>query len=308
MSNEAYARARKQGLKEYHSRMQRQENPYLPVLSEIEEKLNTLSHVPLGLVQVPAEKIVGTASKGRTNAFAANFMPLLAPGTEFSAKWRRLYEGVYQDGLKQPVTALEYMNRFYLVEGNKRVSVMKYLDAVSVEAEVTRVIPPRTDELENKIYYEFLPFYKDTQINYIWFSRLGGFSRICELTGKRPGERWTTDERENFAAVYTRFRIEYKAMNGDRLPITTGDAFLIYLKACGYEDARKKYSQDIRAELKALWGEFEKGVNKEENIALIMQPEEHKVSAGAGLLNSLFPRGSKRREFLLRIYKKLFNR
>lgn len=287
MTRELYAKARKLGLKEYHARMQRQENPYLPVLFEIEGELNALSRVPLGLIQVPLNKIVGTASKGRTNAFAANFMPLLDPGSEFCAKWCRLYEGVSRDGLRQPVTVLEYLNKFYLVEGNKRVSVMKYLDAVSIEAEVTRVIPKRTDELENKIYFEFLPFYKDTQINYIWFSRLGGFERVYALTGKQPGERWDEDERRNFETVYTRFRSEYKALNGDRLPITTGDAFLVYLDACGYEGACQKFSQEIRPELKALWGEFEK-ISNEENIALIMQPEEVKKNAGAGLLNSLF--------------------
>lgn len=285
MSRELYAKARKMGLKEYHARMQRQENPYLPVLFEIETELNALSRIPLGLMQIPLNKIVGTAAKGRTNAFAANFMPILDPGSEFCAKWCRLYESVRQEGMRQPITVLEYLNKFYLVEGNKRVSVMKFLDAVSIEAEVTRVIPKRTDELENKIYFEFLSFYKDTQINSIWFSHLGGFERIYEIVGKQPGQRWDEEERRNFETAYTRFRFEYKALNGDRFPITTGDAFIIYLDACGYEDACKKYSQEIRAELKALWGEFEK-TSHEENIALIMQAEELKKSAG--LLNSLF--------------------
>ena len=38
MSEEAYARARKLGLKEYHGRMQRHQNPFLPVLEEIDER------------------------------------------------------------------------------------------------------------------------------------------------------------------------------------------------------------------------------------------------------------------------------
>ena len=58
MGEEAYARARKMGLKEYHGRMQRQENPFLPVLEEIEERMNALSHVPLGLMQIPLGAIV----------------------------------------------------------------------------------------------------------------------------------------------------------------------------------------------------------------------------------------------------------
>ena len=32
-----------------------------------------------------------------------------------------LYDGIVEDGLRQPIVALEYYNRFYIVEGNKRV-------------------------------------------------------------------------------------------------------------------------------------------------------------------------------------------
>ena len=70
----------------------------LPVLAEIEEKLNVLSRVPLGIQQVPLSKVVGTASRGRTSAFAANFMPLLDQASEFSHKWATLYDSIVADG------------------------------------------------------------------------------------------------------------------------------------------------------------------------------------------------------------------
>ena len=283
---DVYFRARKLALKEYHARMQRHENPFLPVLAEIDESLNALSRVPLGLVQAPLSKVVGTASKGRTNAFAANFMPLLDQGSEFSMKWNTLYNSVVEDGLRQPVKAYEYLNRFYLIEGNKRVSVMKFLDAVAIEAEVTRVIPARTDDIENQIYFEFLPFYNDTKINYLWFSKQGSFLRLCELTGHTPGEKWSSEELTDFQAAYMRFRAVYKAREaGHNLPITTGDAFLIYLKACGYADAPKKLDREIKNEVGALWAEFEKD-KQPENVALIMQPQE--LKQGKSLLTKLF--------------------
>lgn len=292
VGQDAYARARRSGLKEYHARMQRRESPFLPVLEEIEERLNALSHVPLGLHQIPLSKVVGTASKGRTNAFAANFMPILDPGCEFATKWGVLYEGIVEQGLNQPVKVLEYLNRYYLVEGNKRVSVMKFLSSVSIEAEVTRVMPRRTDDPENVMYFEFLPFYNDTQINYLWFSKPGSYARLYELTGKKPGERWTSEERSDFLAAYMRFRNEYKtreaASDRGKLPATTGDAFLIYLEACGYADAPKKFEPQLRSEVKALWGEFEKD-KEAENVALIMKPDELKQnSKGSSLLNTLF--------------------
>ena len=299
MSEEAYARARKLGLKEYHGRMQRHQNPFLPVLEEIDERLNALSHVPLGLVQIPLNKVVGTASKGRTNAFAANFMPILDPGSEFSAKWSMLYGGIVEQGLNQPVKVLEYLNQYYLVEGNKRVSVMKFLDSIYIEAEVVRVLPPRSDEPDNVLTYEYLPFYNDTGINYLWFSKPGSVARLYELTGRTPGEKWTSEQRSDFSAAYLRFRTEYKAREAisdrKKLPATTGDAFLIYLEACGYADAPKKFEPQLKDEVKALWGEFEKD-KRAENVALIMKPDE--LKQGGGLLNTLFGPSSVKVAFL----------
>ena len=50
--------------------------------------------------------------------------------------------------MNQPITVLEYMGYYYVIEGNKRASVMKYLDARDIEADVTRVYPPRSDDPE----------------------------------------------------------------------------------------------------------------------------------------------------------------
>ena len=291
MGEEAYARARRIGLKEYHSRIQKRVSPYLPVLEEIEEQMNALSHVPVGLIQIPLKKVIGTASKGRTNAFAANFMPILDPGSEFSTKWGILYEGIVEQGLNQPIKVLEYLNQYYLVEGNKRVSVMKFLDSIYIEAEVTRILPKRTEEPENVLYFEYLPFFNDTGVNYLWFSQPGSVQKLYELTGKTPGEKWTSEERSDFLAAFMRFRAEYKLREASsdpkKLPATTGDAFLVYLEACGYADAPKKFEPQLRDELKALWGEFEK-TKEPENVTLVLKPEEPKAKGGAALLNTLF--------------------
>ena len=141
MTMEDYILARREGLRELHSMQLRGEDPGLPVLSELVPSLNHLTQVPLGLVQIGIDQIAGTATKGRTTAFSRGFLPLLDPNSEFASKWSQLFDGVVEEGLRQPVTALEYYNRFYIVEGNKRVSVMRRLDAVFIEANVTRVLP-----------------------------------------------------------------------------------------------------------------------------------------------------------------------
>ena len=196
----AYIKAKKLGSKAYHAAVQRHETPYLPVLDEVAPDNLSYPHVNLGLVTIPMDRVVGTGTRGRTNAFACNFMPMLEEGSEFSGKWSHLYASVVENGVREPIKALEYMNKYYVVEGNKRVSVLKYLGSPMMEAEVTRIIPPRTGEKENNIYFEFLDFYKDTQINYIWFSDEGGFAQLYDLTGKTPGVKWTAEEQADFRA------------------------------------------------------------------------------------------------------------
>ena len=119
----------------------------LPVLDELVPPEKLLSTVDLGVVSVPAEFIVGTKSRGRTEAFASNFMPLLPLKTEFAGKWAALCSAHLAEGIREPVKVYEYFNRFYVAEGNKRVSVLKFFDAPTIPAHVIRVLPERFAEL-----------------------------------------------------------------------------------------------------------------------------------------------------------------
>ena len=122
-------------------------------------------------------------------------MPLLEENSEFARKWIALYNAHIEEGIRDPVKAVEFMNRFYVVEGNKRVSVLKYVDAVSIQAEVTRLVPQKTDTKENRIYYEFMDFYRSTAINYLDFSQEGCYSRLLAVLGKSSDAPWTDDEK-----------------------------------------------------------------------------------------------------------------
>ena len=86
----AYIKAKKLGSKAYHAAVQRHETPYLPVLDEVAPDNLSYPHVNLGLVTIPMDRVVGTGTRGRTNAFACNFMPMLEEGSEFSGKWSHL--------------------------------------------------------------------------------------------------------------------------------------------------------------------------------------------------------------------------
>ena len=166
MSTEIYEKVYRLATIDFHSKTLKGMYPYLQVLDEILSYTTIVSKADLGLVDIPIDQIAGTKTAGRTNAFASNFMPLLPKDSEFAAKWCRLYEAHLEEGIREPIRAYEFMNRFYVQEGNKRVSVLKYCDAVTVPAYVTRLIPEPDDSDESKIYYEFLDFYENTGIIY----------------------------------------------------------------------------------------------------------------------------------------------
>lgn len=276
MSMQDYEKAYKLGKKEYQRRLMEGKRPTLKVLDEILPSKGSYSEVPLGLVQIPLDQIVGTKTDARSNAFARNFMPILKEGSEFALKWARLCDAQVEEGIREPIKAYEYMNKFYVVEGNKRVSVLKYFEVDMIAGNVTRIIPKSTEELENKIYYEFLDFYELSKINYVWFSQEGSFAELQESVGKQPGEVWTEDECLEFKSLYTKFKMEYQeTIDGDIAVVS--EAFLQFIKIHGYAEACAMSLPELKKMMKKTKEEFEL-LRKEDDIQIKMDPTEDKKS------------------------------
>ena len=121
-----YTRARKLAQKTYRQDMAEKRYPYLRVLDELLPFAQTVGEQDLGLIEIPIDLIAGTKTAGRTNAFASNFMPLLDETSEFAAKWSVLCDSHIAEGIREPVIACEFMNSYYIIEGNKRVSCLLY--------------------------------------------------------------------------------------------------------------------------------------------------------------------------------------
>lgn len=270
---EDYKNALKSGQRAYRACVARGQSPYLAVLDDILVNVNIVAQEPLGLVEIPAESIVGTKTSGRHTAFAPNFMPLLEPDTEFAGKWSNLCDAHLDEGIHTPIIAYEFLNKFYVQEGNKRVSVLKYFDAVRIAGTVTRLVPERNDSLENRIYYEFLDFYKLSKVNDVHFSRLGGYAKLQTLVCKASGESWTDDDRLSFSAFYTMFRQQFLALGGGGLNLTAGDAMLVYLSVYRYADACESTPSQVKQNLEKLWDEV-KVLTEPQAVALSLEPKQ----------------------------------
>lgn len=282
MSMEDYSKAYKLGRKDYQARMMEGKQPTLLILDDILPPKGEFREVPLGLVQIPIDQIVGTKTDSRSNAFSGNFMPILKEDSEFAMKWGRLSTSHVEEGIREPIKAYEYMNKFYVEEGNKRVSVMKFFDVLSIPGTVTRIIPKRSEEKENKIYYEFLDFYEVSKVNYIWFSETGSFQKLLEVMGKKPDEMWTDDEKLDFSSVYRRFVAEYNSQGGNKLKTTPGDAFLSFISLHGYREVYDMTTSQMKNMISKTWEEFNL-LEESEDVDLKMDPTKEKKT----LFNSL---------------------
>ena len=244
MYREDYRKARQMGLKEVKRCQAQGASACLPVLDDILSAEVTCGEVDLGLSEIPIELIVGTRSAGRSNAFSRTFLPLMDEDSEFAHKWTALCKAHMDEGITDPIKAYEYMHTFYVVEGHKRVSVLRYFGAVSISAEVTRILPDRNDSIASRIYYEFVDFHRLSKINYLWFSGVGRFARLQAAVGKAPDEVWTDDERRKFFSFYTGFSALYGDKSAKEMSarLTVADAMLLYLEFFGYDQV-KTFSQ-----------------------------------------------------------------
>lgn len=284
-----YMGALKQGRRQYQSAVMKGEYPYLPVLDEILANTDIVSEVSLGIIDVPLEKIVGTKTQGRTQAFANNFMPLLGEKTEFGAKWAYLYDHQIEEGIHDPIIAYEFMNRYYVQEGNKRVSVLKFVHAYSITASVIRLIPKRSDDRDTKLYYEFLDFYQVSFNCDVWFSHEGGYGRLLKVMGKVPGEVWDEDTRMYFKASYDLFSRVFQGFRTDEMEMTASDAFLIYAEIFGYDMVKNRTEDQMKKDLAKIKDELMLTA-RGSRIELIEQPR--KVDApSAKLINWRKPAG-----------------
>lgn len=253
---ETYAKARKLALKSFRENSSKGSYPYLQALDDILPMTSTAAEEELGIMDIPTELIAGTKSKARTTAFADNFMPLLSEKTEFAMKWEKLYETHQEEGIRDPVEVYEFLNHFYVAEGNKRVSILKYCHAPMIQASVTRILPEKNDAPENKLYYEYLDFYRLTKINYFYFSQIGSYKKLLKLLGKSEDEIWQEEERRDFRAIYIRFKNAFYKQKGERLSLTCGDAFLCYLSVYGYRDLLWKNEEKLQKDVEKIWNDL----------------------------------------------------
>ena len=268
-----YEKARKEGERAYRRAVMSGEYPYLPALNAMVQYVDKLPERILGIKEIPIEMIVGTKTVGRQNAFANNFMPLVDPGSEFAMKWSSLYDSAMEEGIRDPVKAYEYLNKFYVEEGNKRVSVSRFIGAVSIPAQVIRILPPKTEDPSSKIYYEFIKFYDVTGLFEITFSKEGSYVKLADHFGLDLEKAWPDELVNDLRSAFVVFTKCYKLRPAGKRGLTVGDAFLLYLEVFEIDSLLYDPENLIRHKIQKLRNEYAALTNAD-SIELVRGPEE----------------------------------
>jgi len=254
VSKTAYLSARKLGRKYLSEHEDDETKGYLPVLDDRLRGVEILGEIKLGNHEIPLRKIIGTRTAARSNSFAANWMPLLAEDTEFAAKWRNVYASQLQEGIRESIKVYEYINRYYVLEGNKRVSILNYVGAASINADVIRLIPERDESnTEISIYYEFLDYDKRLFFDNLWFSKKGRFKYLVKKSQNFLSEHPEIGlDIESFInQIHRTFRAAYKRVGLDTPGVTTGDALNVYIDIFGFP--WKVAARELQSNIKRMY-------------------------------------------------------
>ena len=274
VATEEFIQALKLGQKEYKEASAAGKQLHPLVLDELLSDDIAESVIDVGLVDIPAERIVGVKSSGRVTAFSATFRPLLDLKTEFGAKWVSLCEAhLGETGITDPIQCYEYLGNFYVQEGNKRVSVLRHFESPQIPGYVKRILPNKTEEPRIQAYYEFLEFYKDTKLYQPQFRRPGDYGKLLKYLGKAKGEPWTEEERRTFRSYYHYFTEAFAAVGKDA-DVIPEEALLLWLEIYPYRNLASFSTRELKNSIATLWEDMVTNT-KEESVKFQTIAEEN---------------------------------
>ena len=283
-AREEYLRAQKAALKQ----LKDEALPPEPlVLDDILPAGGSDRYIDVGVVEIPADRIVGTKSAGRTGALSYGFLPLLDVNTEFAAKWISLCAAHLTDGIREPALCYEYLGNFYVQEGNKRISVLRAFGAPRITAEVRRVMPKEGTE-EAAAYGEFLEYYKGSRLYEPRYTTPGSYQKLLSALGKDFGQEWSQWEKRTFSSYLQYFREAFAAAAPGKTELSWEEGLLLWLELYPFRDIGKLNAEELEDVVRALLPDME-AIADEDAVELETQLRETSASIGTKLTRLILP-------------------
>lgn len=253
-----YQKAYARGMKSLEEKKKQRHTAYPTALHTLLSEKTTTYRMDLGRLLIPTNLIVGASGKTEDILlYTREFLPVSEPDTPYADSWRALYKTCFCEGMfAAPVVCYEYLGRFYVRDGLKRVSVAKWMGLSSIAAKVVRILPVCFDSREVVLYYEFLSQYRRTKLYQIQFTQTGFFDKFQAALGRDPGYRWTDADRDQFLKYWTAIEQAFRKSFQDSLNITAADALVILLERYRFDQIIAMDTWVLARVFQSFWKEM----------------------------------------------------
>ena len=225
------------------------------VLSSLLDKKKVSHTINVGTMNIPTDQIVGVVTPSEAdNLYTADFLPLAPANSEFADKWRSLYLDYLSDeGILNPIGCYEYLGRFYVTDGMKRVSVLKSHGASTIVAQVIRLMPVESNNPKVLRYNEFLKHFDLTGLYQVSFKYPENFAKLQAALGHEPEYAWTEMDRFSFMFYWYSFARAFKKVFRDEKYVTAADVLVAVLDDYSYSEVKKTNPWDLEKVLGFTW-------------------------------------------------------
>ena len=266
--NENYTEARKAGNKEVKRAIYNGHYPYVSALEYHKEDYLVCAKKDIGLCEIPVDLIAGTLTQSRAQMFSPGFLPIAEEGSEFAYKWATVYNYQIDKGISDPIKVYEFRHLFYVVEGNKRVSVTRYMDISHISAEVTRI----EDKDDDGSYARFVSFFDCTGTYDLFFSKPESYELLARQLNRNLQDKWPKEAVRSLIAAFSRFRTFFKKKTKNKDYVLCCDAFLIYIEVYGLERLKSVSEKELESDYLKIQKEVDALYDKD-HIALSDKPQ-----------------------------------
>ena len=231
----------------------------------------------LGILEIPTNLIVGVAEDSeRRQLYTKDFLPVSPPDSDYADQWCRLYQVLLSNAdFDKPISCYEYLGKFYVCDGMKRVSAAKYHSVACLRAQVIRILPLNAASREVSLYYDFLYQYRFTKLYQLQFTQPGFYEELQTGLGLRAMHRWSNSDRAYFLAHWPRIEEAFHKSYDGMLLITAADALVILMRKYSFETITSMESwilprvfQALGKELYALSLSVKSAMDEESEMAV----------------------------------------
>ena len=240
--------------------------PVLPELCKLLGSSRMTNTESVGVVEIPVNKIIGIASICGKDSYTADFLPVESHTSRFAETWCSIYLDHLNEKVIAPITCYEYLGQFYVIDGKKRVSVMKCNGTKTITANVVRILPTEADSAESIQYHSFLESYKKTGLYEVCLCSKYTFEDLQKAMGHDHDYKWTKYDRHFM--LFTLLSVEYGLLMSKlrKLALNPIDVFMFLVENYSYQEAIKMTSQQMAKCFNA---------HKEKLLALFAPEQKH---------------------------------